>query len=140
MDPEGTLVFAPLIYFAAAKVIAIGTAYVGTKIAQWMANTIANKANLCEVNVTNQNEDINTAFKMVAAINAGEIVAAGLINLGVAAGPHVTTVLLSNPAAAPNAVDFIIGATVPGPPPPTPAGVLGYSTATGMKKIYEGLK
>jgi RHS repeat-associated protein len=132
VDPEGTLVFAPLVYFAAAKVIAISTAYLGTKLAQWMANT----ANPCEVDVTSQNEDINTALKMVMAISAGEIGAVGLINLGVAAGPHVTTSLLSNPAVIQNAADFVQGAIPGTAPPPSIGGTLGAAANVIYNELF----
>jgi RHS repeat-associated protein len=68
VDPEGKFFFAPLVYFGAAKALAIGTAYLGFKLAQH----IINSADPCEDKMSGR--DINKAFIGVGLINAGEVV------------------------------------------------------------------
>ena len=64
-DPEGQFAFIPVAAgFMAAEAIAIGTAYLGTKIAQWAAN---------RAGADIENAEINRVFKTVAAVNVAEV-------------------------------------------------------------------
>ncbi|RLE48738.1 MAG: hypothetical protein DRJ18_01365 [Candidatus Methanomethylicota archaeon] len=133
VDPEGQFLFAPLLYFAAAKAVAVGTAYLGVKLAQQAANAV----DACEQEVKDQNKAINQAFKMIGSVNAAQIGVVGLLNAGMAAGPAATTAALSNPAVIQNAADFMQGILVPGPPPPSSGGYFGFITKEVVDRIRQ---
>jgi len=129
VDPEGEIAVLPIIAgVAAAKGIAIGTAYVGTKIAQWAANRAGGDFS---------NYDLNQTFKLPVALAGAETLAVGGI-AAVARAPQIATAVLSNPGTYQSAIDATQGFFEPGPPPPSVGGMIGtaarwgYNYATGQ--------
>jgi len=128
VDPEGEIAVLPIIAgVAAAKGIAIGTAYVGTKIAQWAANRAGGDFS---------NYDLNQTFKLPVALAGAETLAVG----GIAAAakvPEIATTILSNLATYTNTMDFIQALTPGTPPNPTIGGGLGAFTAKGLAGMQD---
>jgi RHS repeat-associated protein len=130
-DSKGTIVFAPVLYFAGAKALSLAIAYFGTKLAQWGAS----QGNTCEATIQEQNGEIDRAFELIAVANVAEIGIVGAVNLGLAVGPAVSTAVMTNPGAIQNAVDLVQGAIVPTPPPPSVGGYLGYVAGEAAREI-----
>jgi len=126
VDPEGEIAVLPIIAgVAAAKGIAIGTAYVGTKIAQWAANRAGGDFS---------NYDLNQTFKLPVALAGAETLAVGGI-AAVARAPQIATAVLSNPGTYQSAIDATQGFFEPGPPPPTLPGLAGNLARQGYDRI-----
>jgi len=119
-DYDGRFIFAPVVYFAAAKAAAIGVAYMGTKAAQFSVTTLDH----CETK--NLANDINRAFLGVGIVNAGEVLLFGGMN-AVAEAPAIYTTMMTHPEVMQDAADFVQGFVSSAAPPPTFVGLLGYN-------------
>ncbi|MEA3434830.1 MAG: RHS repeat-associated core domain-containing protein, partial [Thermodesulfobacteriota bacterium] len=128
-DPEGLI--APVLYLAGAKVVAFGTGYGGTKLAQWMGNKLNQWFGDGQKVIPD--EPINQSFKTIGALNVLEVGAVGLVNLGVKAAPVVTNLVLLHPKET---CEFIQGA-LPGVPPPTLSGAAGYGTGHVAQRAWD---
>ena len=137
-DPDGHFAIMATIVlgFLSAKAIAIGVSYVVTRtVVQGIGDPaipsdIPNQPNSGN-NGYHLSDFTNDAFAGLAGLTAGE---AGIIAAGKLA--------VANPAAVKNAVEFGIGSAVPGPPPPTKWGMVGFVTgrmALAAKGLYENL-
>ncbi|BCO31667.1 hypothetical protein TspCOW1_17700 [Thiohalobacter sp. COW1] len=51
----------------------------------------------------------------------------------------VTTTMLSNPVTHENAIDFVVGVSTEGPPPPTPGGYAGAFVSIGTKSLLDAV-
>ncbi|NTV57152.1 MAG: RHS repeat-associated core domain-containing protein, partial [Deltaproteobacteria bacterium] len=130
VDPTGTIAFAPLLYFAGAKTLALATAYLGIRAAQGVANI----ADACEVD----DKEIDRALGSVLVLNGAEIGTVFALNAGVvyypyamvAAGTPEGQKLLSD------SVDFIYSAVPATAPAPNMAGLIGYSSGAFAEWLF----
>jgi RHS repeat-associated protein len=135
IDPNGDQLLIALGAFAVATagatVVAYGGSLISAAIADWRNGKSAGPCKSSEKgsSVT----DVNRAFGKIVAINAGEVTAFGLIGAGVEAGPELATAVLSNPQGA---ADFIQGATVLGPPPPSIEGAAGVLAGRAINILW----
>jgi RHS repeat-associated protein len=122
VDPDGEVILEATLLFLAGQAVALGVAYGGVQIAQLIANTL--NALTCDPRRI-KNDEINKAFQVGALASVAPAAQIAAIEVGLAAVPAVTSAVIQNPQMIQNAADFVDGAVLPGPPPPSLPGYLG---------------
>jgi RHS repeat-associated protein len=137
-DPDGHFAITATIAlgFLAAKAIAIGVSYIVTRTVvegigdPVIPSDVPNQSG-SDTGGYHLSDFTNDTFAGLSGLAAGEsaIIAAGKL-------------AATNPVVVKNAVEFGIGSAVPGPPPPTKWGMVGFVTgrmALAGKGLYENL-
>lgn len=144
-DPSGLL--PPLLFFLGGKALALGIATLGAYGSAWITDTL--KKFRGGDDSPGAIDGMNTvapkvALASLASAAPGEVVAApSILATASAAEAYVGSAILASPHAdkivrvMPHVQDFLEGAIVPGPPPVTPAGVLGHAAGKAKEKLFD---
>ena len=134
VDPDGQVLLEATLLFLAGQAAAIAIAYVGVKLAQLGANLAAKLA--CRPERVESN-DIDRAFTIAAIASVTPAAKLAIIEVGLAGPAVIPTSAITNPRLIQEATDFVQGALVPGPPPPSRGGALGFATGQAVPEILE---
>src|SRR5439155_7017028 len=132
-DPSGQVILETTVIFVGVQAAVLGGTYLMAKVVQAITSYL-NPPN-CD-----QSQQINEAFKLAALAAFAPAVPLAAIESCAIAVPAITTTVIQNPQIVQNIGDFVDGAIMPGPHPPSLSVYSGQIVGQIVQEAYEAKK